>query len=428
MKIVTKLSEDQAKFLQRDNDPLVIFQAGVGSGKTYVCAIWIITQLLKNHNIVAAAQSHSALRKVLFRQVKVLLNKWKIRYKENKNDHTITVGKAILYGYSNEAPDDVLGLSDIFAVVIDEAARCCEDLYNNLCDRCRGEGVDEPFKRLITSPLSDEPSARWFNDLCDAHPESVIEASLLNNPFVSKKYKKELTERYGIGTPLYNQQVLGKRIETDYLNAIVKSSDFSDGSRFSPLSTPLYYGMDVASAGRDSTELFIINSTGIVGNTSQAISDTHTHTSMVVDMYDTYNGIRSGCIDNSGGFGQGCYDNVKHIAKITMVPINFSESPTKDIYKNIRAEMYLEMAQAIKNGFYIDQVKYPELVEELRNTKFFIDEKGKLRIIPKEDIKRAIGRSPDRADALALAIYAMNHHDNVNIKAVVTAALRLMGH
>ena len=55
---------------------------------------------------------------------------------------------------------------------------------------------------------------------------------------------------------------------------------------------------------------------------------------------------------------------------------------------------------------------------------FFIDEKGKVRIIPKEHIKKIIGRSPDDADAFVLAVHSMLHYKG-NMNDVINAALRM---
>jgi hypothetical protein len=38
-----------------------------------------------------------------------------------------------------------------------------------------------------------------------------------------------------------------------------------------------------------------------------------------------------------------------------------------------------------------------------------IDNRGRQRLLPKELAKKILGHSPDKADALALAVYAKNH-------------------
>lgn len=426
MQIPCKLSKPQEEFMRRMDDPLVIMQCGVGSGKTYTSSIWSIAHMVQGRRLVAGALTHSALMKTLFRQIYELAWKWKLNPKMNKQDKTIRIGDGIIYGYSNEAPDDVLGLSDIYGLVVDEAARCCELFYNNLSDRIRGEGIGAPRKRLISSPSAD-PGAGWFNDLVASRPECVIKASLLTNPFVSDEYIAELTERYGFGSPLYRQQVLGELVSNDYLNAIVRWEDFAtlESTRFSPLSRPCFLGMDFSGGtGRDLTVASVVNETGLIEQVANASIDTRGQTSMLRDTYTQYS-CRSSLLDGGGGFANGTYDAVKCDPAILTRKMAFNDSPAKPDFLNVRAEMYAELAEAIRNGFYIDTAANKELVEELRNTLAYIDQKGKMRICPKEDIKKVLGRSPDRADSLALAVYAMNHQTAVNASAVAQRILNL---
>ena len=422
MDINSKLTAPQKEFLRRDDDGLLIFQAGVGSGKTFICSIYMIKHMLEGKRLVAGCLTHSALMKTLFRQCYELAWKWGLSPEINKTEKTLRIGEGIVYGYSSEAADDVLGLTDIYGMILDEASRCSEKFYNNLSDRLRGEGLDGPHKRLITSPCMD-PGAQWYNDLKLSNPGCVIYAPLYSNGFVSKKYIEELEARYVIGSPLYRMQVLGEDIPSDYLNAIVKEVDFNTDPSMVTSNGYNYLGMDLSGTGRDETVVYIINSTGILDRNSEVQGDTFTQKNMILDFHNRYR-FKSGCLDGSGGFASGVFDNTKHISNINLKCITFSESPSKDVYLNIRAQMYLEAAELIKGGFYIDKDKYPKLVEELRQTQFFIDERGKVRIIPKEHIKKIIGRSPDDADAFVLAVHSMLHYKG-NMNDVINAALRM---
>jgi len=426
-----KLSRGQAEFIRRADDELVIMSTSISYGKSFVAALWLITEMFKGHKTMAAAQSHSALRKVLFDHIFNICAEYHIPYKRNKEDRSIKIGNGICYGFSGEAPNDVLGLTNTHSFVIDEAARCPEQLYKNLCERCRGKGVDTPHHRLISSPLAGEPAAEWFLNLKKENPDCVINGSLyeaLEAKFVSKHFVESMEKVYPKGTPLYDQQILGLDVATDFLNAIVKDGDFSDGRNYSPFGRPTYVGMDLSGLGRDRTVLYTVNKSGIIDRCEEQKSDTSSQESMLMEYYTKYN-CESGCFDMTGGYGSGLNDAIKHRPSVNMKPITFSESPSKDIYQNIRSEMYMELAQAIKDGFYIDRSKYPLLVEELRHTKAFIGDNGRLRIIPKEMIKREIGRSTDDADALALAVYAMNHNEGFSVaKALNTLnTLKRMG-
>jgi hypothetical protein len=91
--------------------------------------------------------------------------------------------------------------------------------------------------------------------------------------------------------------------------------------------------------------------------------------------------------------------------------------------------MYLELAKAVKEGFWVDD----EVKEELLAQSVFINNKGQQQLVPKEDVKKILGHSPDRADAVALAVYAMKHAENKVItdkqaEAVADEYLRLMGY
>jgi hypothetical protein len=405
----TKLTKGQAEFLRRADDPLVILSTSIAYGKSYAAALWIIMELVQGKKILAGAQSHGALRKVLFTHVKNLLYKFKIPFKQNKEDRSISVMGGSVYGFSNESPDDVLGMTDAEGFVLDEAARCSELFYQNLASRCRGEGITVPKHRLISSPL-EEPSARWFLELKQKNPECVIHGSMYENIFLSKEFIKSQEDIYVIGSPLYRRQVLGEDIEGDFLNALVKVEDFASRSEcvFNPFNGPVYFGLDLAGMGRDLNVATLINEGGMIGQKAVSSLDTNGQVALVKEAFEERN-VSCGALDYTGGYGNGVYDGVKHDSRINMMPVTFGEAPIKDIYLNVRSEMYMELAEEIRHGFYIDVEANPELVEELRNTQVFIDEKGKLRIIPKEMIKRTIGRSPDRADSLALAVYAKNH-------------------
>ena len=43
----------------------------------------------------------------------------------------------------------------------------------------------------------------------------------------------------------------------------------------------------------------------------------------------------------------------------------------------------------------------------------FINNRGQGQLVPKEDVKKILGHSPDLCDAVALAVYAMNHSEQM---------------
>jgi len=91
---------------------------------------------------------------------------------------------------------------------------------------------------------------------------------------------------------------------------------------------------------------------------------------------------------------------------VNLVP--FAGKANDVCYSNKRAEMYFNLGKAIRNGLYISD---KDLKEELLNTRFLLDKSDRYLLVPKEEIKLILNRSPDTADALALTFC---EEDSVN--------------
>ncbi|PUU97931.1 hypothetical protein DCD76_18955, partial [Acinetobacter baumannii] len=83
---------------------------------------------------------------------------------------------------------------------------------------------------------------------------------------------------------------------------------------------------------------------------------------------------------------------------IEIVPINFAQKAfDSDNYPNARTEMYLELAKAVKNGFWVNDI----VKEEMLAQAVTINGRGLQALVPKEDVKKVLGHSPDLCDAVA---------------------------
>jgi hypothetical protein len=75
------------------------------------------------------------------------------------------------------------------------------------------------------------------------------------------------------------------------------------------------------------------------------------------------------------------------------------DAPSANLrYVNMRAQMWMEMADWVKTGC---MPHIAEMVAELTTPTYFFS-KGKFQIEAKDQVKKRLGRSPDLADALAL--------------------------
>lgn len=82
----------------------------------------------------------------------------------------------------------------------------------------------------------------------------------------------------------------------------------------------------------------------------------------------------------------------------------------KQTYKNLRSQCFAMLARRIKDGSLaidcVDEAEKERIIEELDTIQLWNVEKDwPLQIIPKDEIKKLIWRSPDRADTISMRVY-----------------------
>lgn len=108
-----------------------------------------------------------------------------------------------------------------------------------------------------------------------------------------------------------------------------------------------------------------------------------------------------GCrvVVDDAGVGGGVTD-ILFENKVPTTPFNASESPIEpDKYVNARDELWFRVADDIEN---IALPNDEQLLADLVAPKYKLDSKGRRKVEPKEETKKRLGRSPDRADACLL--------------------------
>lgn len=396
-------------FADHLSDPLRIACTGISAGKSRALAWWIIMQMVKCNGLrcIGLAQTHKALKRVLIRELQIVCNIIHIPYQYNKSEQEFVLpNESILYGYSGENPEGMLGLSEIGLLAIDEAAYIPEEAYQYASDRMRG-GLYKPMTRLISSPQSMS-AENWFSSICKMHPGCVVRATALDNPFTGDEFKQNLKDRYVEGSNIYRQQVLGEIFDCDIASQIVMRSDFVL-SRMEPRDTRTYLGADFAGLGADSNAVVVIDEAGVLEWSAKTDLDTHAKVEHIAEFWRRRS-PSAACGDLTGGYGQGPIDLARD-RDMLIEGVNFSRKPyNEDMYPTARTEMFLELAKAIRNGFWVPD----EIRTELLAMQVAIDNRGRQALLPKELAKKILGHSPDLADACALALYAKNHGSEAN--------------
>jgi hypothetical protein len=110
---------------------------------------------------------------------------------------------------------------------------------------------------------------------------------------------------------------------------------------------------------------------------------------------------------DNGGIGEAIIDQL-HRKGWPVQRLNFGDAPRDtDKYANLRAELYFTLAHRMQMKEVV-LLRDEKLKEQLLWQQYLLDERGKLRLVP----KARMPGSPDRADALAMLYYEAPHRES----------------
>lgn len=221
------------------------------------------------------------------------------------------------------------------------------------------------------------------------------------SPRISIEWAREQIARWGSDNPWVMVNVFGK-FPPGSINSLIGPDEVREAMARHLLSTAYEYsqrriGIDVARFGDDRTIIFprqglaafrsaeMRNATGPEIAARAALARERWEWEMAM-------------VDDTGGYGASAIDSMG-LAGLPVVPINFSGKAIDPRYYNIRAEMWFNMAKWIRAGGSLPND--PELVRELTAPTYTFHN-GKFLLEDKDQIKKRLTFSPDKADALAL--------------------------
>lgn len=158
-------------------------------------------------------------------------------------------------------------------------------------------------------------------------------------------------------------------------------------------------GVDVARGGSDSTILF--RRQGLKAFPAMIVPSTENGFQVGARVLDQSErtGVRRAYIDATGGYGSSVIDFLKTEGSMDIVSVVYNANATRpEQYANKRTEMWVKMRDWIRAGGSIPKDEY--LKKDLLTPMLYFNG-TKFKLEAKEDIRKRLGRSPDRADALA---------------------------
>jgi hypothetical protein len=197
-------------------------------------------------------------------------------------------------------------------------------------------------------------------------------------------------------------------------NVLLSVSDVDEASRRHANTgdydfAPKIIGVDVARQGDDATVIFrrqgIASFTPIVmqGSNAMAVAD---RVALEINEWAP----DAVFVDGTGGYGAGVIDRLRSLSH-KPIEVQFGGQAGDERYLNKRAEMWFKLAEWIKGGGIIPPVQ--RLKEDLCTPTYDHNDRDKLRLESKDDIKKRGLPSPDYGDALALTFAYVVHPQGV---------------
>ena len=315
-----------------------------------------------------------------------------------------------LFLYPSDRNFDSLGSLEITFACVDECNMIVQKGVQVLASRIRYK-LDQ-YNLVPKILMTCNPAKNWvYSDFYrpwkdDNLPNhrKFIQTLVDDNPFVSRHYKDQLNKLDIVS----KQRLLFGDWEFDETkDSLIEFNSISHMFNFTEKSSgEMFISCDVARYGADKTVVMLWKELSVKKIVVLEKSSVVEVAQLVQDLMNEFSVISSNVVIDSDGVGGGVSD----LLKGTKSFVNNARPLMNQNFNNIKSQCFFKLADLINAGEL--SVNCPDsriqqlIVDELSVIKRKdIDKDGKMQIIPKDQMKDLIGRSPDFADCLMMRMF-----------------------
>jgi len=205
-----ELLPKQKQFL-RSIERLVVFLAGIGSGKTRIAAMWAVLKALRGRKVIVLEPTFGMCRDVFLPTLREVLDSLgllpTIDYVINLSDFNITFmrGGGQILLRSADAAERLRGINADDGLIDEVGSLTSDTAYKILIGRLRRS--EDAEVRLVGTPSQ----TKWLRDII--RDNTVIRQATIENTYLPKTYIDALKLEYGEDTLWYKQEVLGELVD-----------------------------------------------------------------------------------------------------------------------------------------------------------------------------------------------------------------------
>ena len=211
------LTDKQADYINDKTRHLVVL-GSAGSGKTLFASIKTILYGLEHPNarIGVFRQTLPSLKKTAWLEIRKLLDKLGIIYKENKSDGVITLDNGSTISFIPLDDSRKVRSLNMDYIYIEQCEEISKDSYDELTLRVRGEVQAQDYGQIL-SVVQPESKSHWlyqrFYQIKANDPDyKVIHFSYLDNPYLSEDARKYYDSLKELDYEKYLTHTLGEWI------------------------------------------------------------------------------------------------------------------------------------------------------------------------------------------------------------------------
>lgn len=400
----------QLSVFDENNPRFVTIAKGRRLGFTKGCANFVIENLLLGAKVLWVDTVQSNLQnyfEIYF--VPELTKIPKELYSWSVQDKKLTLLKGILHMRSAERPENIEGLGyDL--VILNEAGIILkgskgEYLWNNAISPML---LDNPQSRAI---IGGVPKGKnLFYELCKKELSDTnwkhFQFSSFDNPLLEKaEIERLIAENGGEDSKVVRQEIYGEFIDNSSSELFsltqIESAMKNYGFDTELLRGACVWGVDVARFGDDKSVLAVRNGLVIEKLVKWVQLPLTELANRLLYEYNSAQTKPQAIFIDTCGLGAGLFDILQSY-HLPVFEANSAFKASEKEYLNKRAQMYFNLAKTLPKMQIIHD---DELKKDLRMIEYQYSDKGLLKIISKDELKRDYGKSPDSADAVALCFF-----------------------
>ncbi|MCX6822231.1 MAG: hypothetical protein NTW30_05655 [Candidatus Aenigmarchaeota archaeon] len=395
--------------LSKQGKNKISISSGHGIGKSNVLSMLILWYLFcfKDAQIPCTAPTSEQMHDILWKELAAMHKRMPAKiqslYDWSANYIRIVESPETWFARAKTArkenPEALAGVhGDHVMFVVDESSGVPQEIFNTAEGAMTGENV---IVIMISNPTR---MIGYFYDSHNSDKEAweTMQFSSKDSPIVNEDYITRITEKHGEESDEYKIRVLGE----------FPAADAIDDQGYVPLflETDLrqvedmlfvgdcLMGIDPAGEGKDETVWVVRDRFKSKIVCKEKISNEKSIAEKTLTLMDYYKVRPENIYVDNFGIGANVAQEMA-IEGYRVNGINVGDKAYDERFVNLRAEVYWKIKEWVRTGGeFITHDGWKELLYIRYRNQLG----GKLQIMPKGDMKKKLGRSPDHADALSL--------------------------